>query len=363
MGTGLKARVGKYADNIRVLDPAAFDAPLAAPADKPSEPLPEKTLIEHLRGNRDMFAEVAPDGFELEAMLKEAEAALLGSDKLRKCDHLSLLGAVMSAAQLGLRIGDEFGHAWLEPIWQPHYAHTTDGKWTGHFRARLIVGYRGMIALAESHPKISTVIGVQVGAREEFKLKRGLKKDKLKHTLHTGPGTRGDAVAYYALARYTDGSTKFWHFTRAEAEEHRDKFASQRRFNEKTGEWRVVGPWKKHFDAMAIKTCIRMLAKQLPTSSALAAAIAVDGGVRVDLGKDGIHHADRPETLNSNAPSPDHEGGHGDGLAWSPECEYCVDDVDGEKHFEQHATAAPVDGCAYCEQEAAWRGLPTGSPA
>lgn len=360
MGLDLKARVAKQADNIRVLNPAAFGTPLAVPADEPSQALVEKTLIEHLRDNRDMLVKAAPAGFDVDPLLKDVEVALLGDDKLRLCDHLSFLGAVMSAVQLGLRVGDLFGHAWLEAIWQRRYGHTEDGKWFGKFRARLIIGYQGMIELAERHPKILSVFGMDVGARDEFEVAYGLPTDTLRHKPHLAPDElRGDRVAYYAIVRYANGAAKFRVLSRAEAEEHRDEHATNRRKNTKTGKVEIVGAWDTHFDDMAVKTCVRLLWRFLPKSTELAAALAVDGAIRVDLSPDGIHHADRPEALNSNVPGPDHEDGHGEGLAWSPECEDCVDDADGERHFIEHSK--PSAGCPHCEQEAAWRGLPIGS--
>ncbi len=51
----------------------------------------------------------------------------------------------------------------------------------------------------------------------------------------------------------------------------------------KTREGQVFGPWVDNFVGMAQKTCLRQLAKWMPKSTELAAAMAVDEGFRVDL--------------------------------------------------------------------------------
>lgn len=363
MGNNLADRVGQHPNAVsRKL--TAVDAVLphtvSAPDVAPGEPPVEKSLEEHLRDHLPMFRDAMPRGGDVDQLVQDAVIALRKVRNLDRCDHYSLLGAVMTAAQLGLRIG-VLGHSWLEPIWQRRYARNERGRWVGQHRARLIIGYQGLRELAMRSDKVRDIVGRAVGAREHFVIAYGL-DDKLEHE-PCKEGLPGDSVAYYVIVRQTNGGRVVEHFTRAQAEEHRDKYASQRRKNHTTGEWVITGAWETHFDDMAIKSVFRKASRWVPKSTALHAALEVDGAVRVDLTAEGILHADRPDALNANLPGLDHDGGHGEGLAWSFECEECVDDADGETHFLDHATAAPIEGCAYCEQEAAWRGLPVGTRA
>lgn len=66
---------------------------------------------------------------------------------------------------------------------------------------------------------------------------------------------------------------------------YRDEFAKAKN---KQGE--VFGPWADNFDAMAHKTCVRQLAKWMPSSTDLDRGIAADETVRVDLSESALDY-------------------------------------------------------------------------
>jgi hypothetical protein len=89
-------------------------------------------------------------------------------------------------------------------------------------------------------------------------------------------GTRGPAVAYYAIAKFNSGGHAFIVMTHDDMTEHRDRYAP------KNKQGKIVGPWVDNFEGMALKTTIRRLAKYMPKSTELNNGLAADGGVRVD---------------------------------------------------------------------------------
>lgn len=249
----------------------------------------EATLGQHIRAMRDQFEAAMPKGSEAAQLVRDALTALRTVPKLAEADTLSVLGSLMTCAQLGLRPNvSGLGHAWLLPFWDSNYERVGGGK--GGRRAQLVIGYQGYRELAMRSGRVSDVIGRVVHERDTYSVAYGL-HERLEHEPYLD-GPRGDARHYYAIVRYTTGGYSFWSLSRWEAEAHRDRYAMAK----KDGE--VLGPWRDNFDEMAVKTAFLRLAKWMPKSTELAAAIAADGTVRVDLtpSPDALFNGERPET-------------------------------------------------------------------
>lgn len=255
---------------------------------------PEMTLGQYIKAMEGEFANAMPKGTEATQLVRDALTAVRTTKNLDKCDHLSVLGGLMTCAQLNLRVG-VLGHAWLIPFWNKKYEQDEKGAWRGHFQAQLIIGYQGFRELAQRSGQIASVVGRVVHEKDHYEVEYGLDENLVHKPFLTGP--RGEAIAYYAVVKYTNGGYSFWHISKAEAEEHRDRFAMAKYWDKEKKSWVVVGPWKDDFDAMSVKTAFLKLSKWMPKSTELAAAIAADGTVRVDLSAnpDAMLHAERPE--------------------------------------------------------------------
>lgn len=230
------------------------------------------TLADQIRRMEKQYQLAMPRGAEATQLIRDALTALRTTKNLDKCEADSVLGALMTCAQLGLRPG-VLGHAWLLPFW--------DSKNRGH-KAQLVLGYQGLIELAMRSGRISSLIARTVYSNDVFEVDYGL-ADSLVHrpAMFDSNGDamdRGHPIAYYAIAKFTSGGHAFMVMTQREMERYRDINATA-----KTREGRVFGPWVDHFEGMAHKTCIRQLAKYMPKSTDLAVALAADEGVRVDL--------------------------------------------------------------------------------
>jgi len=226
----------------------------------------QNTIADQIRAMEKQYQAAMPRGAEAAQLVRDALTALRMTKNLSKCEPASVLGALMTCAQLGLRPG-VLGHAWLLPFW--------DNSSKGH-KAQLVIGYQGLIELAHRSGKISSLIARTVYEGDEFDVDYGL-ADTLVHKPNLF-GERGEPIAYYAIAKFTTGGYAFYVMSQRDMERYRDRNATA-----KTREGRVFGPWADHFEGMAHKTCVRQLAKYMPKSTELAYALAADEGVRVDL--------------------------------------------------------------------------------
>lgn len=235
----------------------------------------KNTLGDQIRAMGTQFQAAMPRGAEAQQLIRDALTALRMTPKLGQCDANSVLGALMTCAQLGLRPG-VLGHAWLLPFWDSKANTDEKGRPRGGYKAQFVVGYQGLVELAHRSGKIASLIARTVYANDEFDVDYGL-ADSLVHKPNL-LADRGDPIAYYAIAKFIGGGHSFIVMTQREMLAYRDRNAKAR-----TKEGRIFGPWVDNFEAMAHKTCVRQLSKYTPKSTDMATAIEADGGVRVDL--------------------------------------------------------------------------------
>lgn len=228
-----------------------------------------QSMEQHIRSMESQFALAMPRGAEAGQLIRDAITAIRRTPKLAQCEWRTVVGGLMTCAQLGLRPG-VLGHAWLLPFWNAR---------NRQFEAQLIIGYQGYVELAHRSGKVASTIARTVYEHDTFEVDYGL-ADSLVHKPELAV-ERGNAVAYYAIGKTTTGGHAFVVVGHGEMIKHRDRHAMAR---DKSGN--VVGPWRDNFDAMANKTTFLQLAKWLPKSADLATAIAVDGSVRLDVTPD-----------------------------------------------------------------------------
>lgn len=253
-----------------------LDAKTALAARRENGGVAQNTLADQIRSMEKQYQAAMPKGAEAAQLVRDALTALRMTKHLAQCEPASVLGSLMTCAQLGLRPG-VLGHAWLLPFWDRK---ANDGR--GGYKAQLVIGYQGLIELAHRSGQIKSLIARTVYSNDEFDVQYGI-ADTLVHkpALFDADGNsveRGHPIAYYAVAKFTNGGYAFYVMTRREMERYRDKNATA-----KTRDGKVFGPWVDHFEGMAHKTVIRQLARYMPKSTELAYALAADEGVRVDL--------------------------------------------------------------------------------
>lgn len=184
---------------------------------------------------------------------------------LAKCTQASFGGALMTCAQLGLEPGVT-GEAYLIPF---------RNRRKNCYEVQLIIGYQGMVKLYWQSPLARSLDAQTVYENDDFDYAYGL-DPKLSHTPKL-TGDRGNAIAYYAVARLNGGGSAFIVMSKSDVERIRARAQAK-----------SDGPWATDYDAMARKTAIRQLFKLLPRSPELSQAMTHDGAVRTDLSEQAI---------------------------------------------------------------------------
>lgn len=225
------------------------------------------TLKQQIRQMESQFALAMPKGTEAAQLVRDALTCIQQTPKLADCSPQTVLGALMTCAQLGLRPGvSGLGHAWVLPYW--------DAKSRTNV-AQLIIGYKGYVDLAYRSGQIATVIARTVYDGDTFDVEYGI-DEKLIHKPAMA-GDRSKPIAHYAIVKLANGGRSFWVMTEDEMQAWKRKYAPKN----KAGN--IVGPWVSDYEAMARKTCLLRLAAWMPKSTDLSVAIQVDNGVRTDI--------------------------------------------------------------------------------
>lgn len=159
--------------------------------------------------------------------------AINKTPKLLDCTPVSMLGAMVQSAQLGLDPSGITGEAYLVPY----------GK-----ECTLIPGYRGLLKLARRSGKILEVAAHVVHENDEFDYAYGL-ESRLTHK--PAMGDRGKMIAAYAYAKLDGGGQVF-------------EVLSGDEIRKVQSSSRGGSVWQQWPEAMWRKTAFRRLAKWLP---------------------------------------------------------------------------------------------------
>lgn len=217
-----------------------------------TKPAVRPNLLAQVKAMESEFSRAVPStlGIDGARYVRLALTQFRTTPQLLQCSEESVLGGLMQAAQLGLEISNVMGQCWLIP---------RKNK-SGRMEATFQLGYKGLIDLAGRS-------GVAVDAQV---VREG---DSFVHRLGTSPvidheinlSQRGEAVAYYAVARAGGSVIGVEIMTRDEMEAHRAQYADA-----------SSSAWRTAFDAMARKTIIARLLRRLPLSAEVADALSAD---------------------------------------------------------------------------------------
>lgn len=225
----------------KIADPAAGPKDKWAPMMKAMEP----QLALALAGPQGVPM-IAPERF-----LRLALTAIRRSPALQEADQMSLLGSIMTCAQLGLEPSGPLGHAYLVPF-----------REKGTLFVQLIIGYQGFIQLAYRSGMVASLSGEVVREGDLFEWEKGT-NEFLRHKAKEGtkPVTHS-----WALAKLVTGGTPFVVLDREEIDATRKRAKTDK-------------IWTSDFDAMARKTAVRRLFRWLPASVEVRGALGADNGI------------------------------------------------------------------------------------
>jgi recombination protein RecT len=233
------------------------------------EAKPVTTLRDLLSKSKGQIALALPKHLTADRMIRVATTAFLRSPQLQECVPLSIVSCVIQAAELGLELGGVLGQCYMVP----RYNKNIGGK-----EAVFQIGYRGLIDLAMRSGRVDSMPLRIVYTNDLFSYAYGTKQ-YIRHT----PSDEGPPPIQDPSLPYPDnvkavycvlnvkGSTRpdFEVMTTAAIESHRKRFAPDSYKGSFSG-------WKTSWEAMAMKTPCRRLAKRAPVSVEFQKAALLD---------------------------------------------------------------------------------------
>ena len=189
-------------------------------------------------------------------------SALSTNPKLADTTPQSFLGAMMTAAQLGVEPNTPLGQAYLIPY-----------RNKGVMECQFQLGYKGLIDLAYRSGEISIIQAQMVYSEDSFTYSFGL-EPTLKHIPATGD--RGEPVHVYAMFKTKEGGYGFEVMSIEEI----------RIFAQKYSKAYDNGPWQTNFEEMAKKTVLKRVLKYAPLKTEFLRGLAQDETSKQEISDD-----------------------------------------------------------------------------
>ena len=225
---------------------------------KPATSNTTKTFAQLLTAMKSQIEMALPKHISADRIMRIALTAYNSNPKLAQCEAMSILGALMTSAQLGLEPNTPLGQAYIIPY---------SGK------AQFQIGYKGILELCYRTKEFKRISAHEVYKNDSFEFEYGLNQ-VLRHKPADMP--EGEAVRYYAIYELKDGGTGMVVASREKIIAHAKKYSKS--FGS--------GPWQSDFDEMAKKTLILEVLKYAPKSIELSKVMVDDCSVRSEIGCD-----------------------------------------------------------------------------
>ena len=206
-----------------------------------------------------------PEHMRAERLVRIATTNIRQVPQLAKCTPESFLGALFTAAQLGIE--PIAGRAYILPFYNSKKK--PDGSWHKVLEAQFLIGYKGLAELFYRHEKAVMLNWGVVKAGDEFKYELGTEA----YLKHIPAQERGETLGFYVIADL--GKAKpFLYMTLSECLDHGQKHSKT--YDKKTSAFYEASPWNTNRDAMCLKTVLIQLCKVLPLSFEIQRAIEQD---------------------------------------------------------------------------------------
>ena len=230
-----------------------------SPAGKPS-------MQQYIKQMENEIKKALPAVITPERFTRIVLSALSTNPKLAETTPQSFLGAMMTAAQLGVEPNTPLGQAYLIPFYN------SKNKMQ---ECQFQLGYKGLIDLAYRSGEV-VIIQAQVAyENDEFVYSFGLEPE-LRHV--PAKGGRGEPTHVYAMFRTKDGGYGFEVMSMEDVKAHAQKYSQA--FNSS------YSPWKSNFEEMAKKTVLKKVLKYAPMKSEFVRGLASDETIKTELSED-----------------------------------------------------------------------------
>ena len=222
----------------------------------------QPTLQQYIKKMEGQIAKALPSVLTPERFSRMMLTAVSSNPKLQQTTPQSFLGAMMTAAQLGVEPNTPLGQAYLIPY-----------RNKGVLECQFQLGYKGMIDLAYRSGEVSVIQAQTVYENDTFEYALGL-EPKLTHV--PVREDRGEPIYFYGVFRLKDGGYGF------EVMSVEDVRAHAKRYSKSYSN----GPWQTNFEEMAKKTVLKKTLKYAPLKSDFVRAVAQDETIKREISED-----------------------------------------------------------------------------
>ena len=224
----------------------------------------KKTMQSYIKSMEGEIKKALPSVMTPERFTRMVLSAISVNPQLGSCTPPSFLGAMMSAAQLGLEPNTPLGQAYILPY-----------RNKGTLEAQFQIGYKGLIDLAYRSGEVSVIQCHIVHENDEFECSYGL-DPTLKHV--PASKDRGEAVKVYAMFKTKSGGFGFEVMSMDDVKKHAEKYSKAYGSS--------FSPWKTNFEEMAKKTVLKKVLKYAPLKSDFVKAVVQDETIKAGLSED-----------------------------------------------------------------------------
>ena len=223
-----------------------------------------KTMQQYVQQMQGEIAKALPSVMTPERFTRITLSALSANPQLAQTTQNSFLGAMMTAAQLGMEPNTPLGQAYLIPF-----------RNKGVLECQFQLGYKGLIDLAYRSGEVTTIQAQVVYENDEFEYALGL-EPQLKHI--PAMSNRGEPISFYAVFKTKDGGFGFEVMSVEDVKLHAQKYSKS--FNG------AYSPWKTNFEEMAKKTVLKKVLKYAPMKTDFARGLSADETIKHGVSDD-----------------------------------------------------------------------------
>ena len=195
---------------------------------------------------------------------------------LVNADPKTIFSAACMAATLNLPINNSLGFAYIVPF---------QNRKAGTIEAQFQLGYKGFVQLAQRSGQFERIAAVPVYEGQLLTA-----NPLLGYEWDWSIKPQGRPIGYVAFFKLINGFTAELYMSREEVTAHASKYSQTFK--------KGFGVWKDQFDAMALKTVLKLLlSKQAPLSIEMQTATLADQAVVRDVETNDFDYIDHSESV------------------------------------------------------------------
>lgn len=234
-------------------------------------------------------------GSRKETFVTNCVSLVSNNASLQDCAPNTVMYSAIKATSLGLPLDNNLGFAYVLPY--------RNNK-TNTQEAQFQLGYKGFIQLAMRSGQFKTINATDVREGEIQNIDR-LTGEIEFNWIQDSEREKSKVVGYVAYMKLNNGFEKSLYMSVDDLKKHGQKYSKS--YN------KSFSNWKQMFEAMAIKTVIKLLlSKYAPLSIQMQEAVKYDQAIIKGEGK--IEYTDTPETIDIDAESVEEENSRIEGF-------------------------------------------------